>query len=55
MKINKAFACKYCNMFFAPFPNEKLGSGYYAYLNVDKRRFTEITQIMDVNYRLPNL
>lgn len=54
VKINKAFACKKCNLFLAPFPNEKLDSGRSLRLQVDSQRFNELVQMMDENYRLPN-
>lgn len=53
MNIDKAFACKYCNTFFAPFSGGRLDKGLYAYLKVNSRRFNEIVQMMDENYRLP--
>lgn len=54
MKIDKAFACKHCNNFFAPFSNGRLDSGIIAYLKVNDSRFKEIVQMMDDNYRLPD-
>lgn len=54
MKIDKAFACKHCNNFFAPFANGRLDSGIIAYLKVNSQRFNEIVQMMDDNYRLPD-
>lgn len=54
MKINKAFACKHCNNFFAPFANGRLDSGIIAYLKVNDSRFKKIVQMMDDNYRLPD-
>lgn len=54
VKIDKAFACKYCNLFLASFPNEKLSSGRSLRLKVNNSRFNEIVQMMDDNYRLPD-
>lgn len=54
MKIDKAFACKHCNNFFAPFSNGRLDSGIIACLKVNDSRFNEIVQMMDDNYRLPD-